>query len=296
MAQDSFKVINDAGMWLRTQPVVSDSTKISLLPKGQLVTKLADSDNPDWWRVRTTIDGIEREGFSNKGLMAAVDVSPTPAPGLVSKTLLVVRQLAPKALDNYVDAIRQGGPLFEQHEITTPLRMAHFLAQSLHETGSFTITRESMEYSAPRLLEIFGVGKHSARITPEEAQTLDHREVEIAERVYGLGNPAKAKELGNTEPGDGFRYRGNGVLQTTGRANHRRMGQACGLDFVGNPDLVTSPEHALKPALQEWTDGNLNAAADQNDISRITKVINGGLIGFAERQALFNRTLPLLNT
>jgi putative chitinase len=72
------------------------------------------------------------------------------------------------------------------------------------------------------------------------------------------------------------------------------MSQACGVDFEGNPDLVVRPEHALKPALQEWTDGNLNAAADANDIRRITKAINGGLIGFDQRRALFERVLPML--
>lgn len=139
-------------------------------------------------------------------------------------------------------------------------------------------------YSAPRLIEIFGVGKHSAAIMPEEAASLARHEELIAERVYGLGNPKKAKELGNTAPGDGFRYRGNGVLQTTGRANHRNMGKAAGVDFEANPDLVTAPEHALKPALAEWTKGHLNEAADQDDIRTITKKINGGYIGLADRE------------
>ena len=208
--------------------------------------------------------------------------------------LEALKRLAPHARDNYLDAIRQGAQLFEQHGITTPQRMAHFLAQAMQETGAFTVLRENMNYSAPRLVEIFGVGKHSARVTKAEAATLAHHPEAIAERVYGLGNPKKARELGNTEPGDGFRYRGNGILQTTGRGNHRRMGQACGVDFEGNPNLVTAPEHALKPALQEWTEGNLNFFADKNDIRTITLRINGGLNGFPERQAFFKKLLPLL--
>ena len=208
-------------------------------------------------------------------------------------TLEVFRRVAPNARDNYLDAITQGTPLFEQHGITTPRRMAHFLAQAMQETGSFTVLRESMNYSAKRMLEIFGVGKHTARVTRAEAAALAHQPEAIAERVYGLGNPRKAPELGNTEPGDGFRYRGNGILQTTGRGNHRRMGLACGVDFEGNPNLVTAPEHALKPALQEWTEGNLNTFADRNDIRTITLRINGGLNGFPERQAFF-RTLSRL--
>jgi putative chitinase len=205
-----------------------------------------------------------------------------------------VGRLARNARDNYVQALRQGDPLFEEHGIKTALRMSHFLAQALHETGGFSILRESTRYSAPRLLEIFGVNKHSAAITPAEAAQLAGNEQAIAERVYGLGNPRKARELENTQLGDGFRYRGNGVLQTTGRGNHRRMGVACGLDFEGNPDLVLAPEHALKPALQEWTNNNLNVAADRNDIQTITRRINGGLIGLADRQAWFERVWVLL--
>jgi putative chitinase len=131
-------------------------------------------------------------------------------------------------------------------------------------------------------------------VTKAEAARLAHHPEEIAERVYGLGNPRKAAELGNTEPGDGFRYRGNGILQTTGRGSHRRMGLACGVDFEGNPNLVTAPEHALKPALQEWSEGHLNDLADRNEIRAITLRINGGLNGFDERRAFFRRLLPLL--
>jgi putative chitinase len=205
-----------------------------------------------------------------------------------------VERIAPDARDTYLEAIGQGGPLFEQHGITTPLRMAHFLAQALHETGGFTILRENMNYSARRLIQIFGVGHHSAAVTASEAAGFAGHPEAIAERVYGLGNPHKARELGNTQSGDGFRYRGNGVLQTTGRAAHRRMGAACGVDFEGNPELVTAPEHALKPALQEWTENSLNAFADKNDIRTITRKINGGFNGLSEREAWFNKAWPLL--
>jgi putative chitinase len=208
--------------------------------------------------------------------------------------LEALKRVAPNARDNYLDSIRQGAQLFDLHGITTPRRMAHFLAQAMQETGALTILRENMNYSAPRLVEIFGVGKRSARVTKAEAATLAHHPEAIAERVYGLGNLKKAVDLGNTEPGDGFLYRGNGILQTTGRGNHRRMGAACGVDFEGNPNLVTAPEHALKPALQEWTEGSLNDFADENDIRTITIRINGGLNGFPERQEFFKKLLPLL--
>jgi len=205
-----------------------------------------------------------------------------------------VERVAPKAHNNYLEAIRRGEQLFNDHQITTHLRMAHFLAQALHETGGFRILRENMNYSAKRMLEIFGVGNHSAAVTPAEAASLANRPEAIAERVYGLGNPRKARELGNTMPGDGFRYRGNGVLQTTGRGKHKHMGDAAHVDFEGNPDLVTHPDHALKPALIEWTQNDLNAFADKNDIRTITRRINGGFNGLQEREAWFAKAWLLL--
>ena len=209
-------------------------------------------------------------------------------------TIEAVNRITRDARDNYLEAIRQGNALFQEHGITTPLRMAHFLAQALHETGGFMVLRENMNYSASRLIEIFGVNRHSAAVTAAEAERLARQPEAIAERVYGLGNRRKARELGNTQPGDGFRYRGNGVLQTTGRGNHQRMGAACGIDFEGNPELVIVPEHALQPALHEWTANNLNVSADKNDIRTITLRINGGLIGLPDREAWFNKAWPLL--
>jgi putative chitinase len=196
----------------------------------------------------------------------------------------VVRKLCPRGRMSYLSAFENGDALFREHGITTRLRLAHFLAQCLHETGGLTIEWESGNYSADRLMQIFGVGHHSAALTEAEAQQLAHNGPAIFERVYGLGNPRKARELGNTQPGDGFKYRGGGIMQTTGRANYRRMGAKCGVDFEAMPSLVLSAEHALKPALAEWTEGNLNAAADRDDIQAITKRINGGYNGLTDRQ------------
>ncbi|MCW3473269.1 peptidoglycan-binding protein [Limobrevibacterium gyesilva] len=207
----------------------------------------------------------------------------------------VIRQLAPKAKTNYVDAFADGDALLGQFGITTPLRSAHFLAQMLHETGGGTVLFESLYYTTPeRLLQVFGEGQHSAAVRPGEVQGLLRNEPALAERVYGLGNPRKARELGNAQPGDGYRYRGGGVLQTTGRANYRRMGEKSGVDFEAQPDLVVDPAHALKPALHEWDEGQLNAAADRNDIRTITLKINGGTNGLDERKAWFDKLWALL--
>ncbi len=208
----------------------------------------------------------------------------------------IVRRLCRRARPNYVQAFEQGDEVMADYGLTTPLRLAHFLAQVFHETDGLTIERESGAYSASRLTEIFGVGRHSAAVTAAEARLLAKDGPAIFERVYGLGNPRKARELGNTKAGDGWLYRGNGILQTTGRGNHRRMGATCGKGalFEDQPELVTDPRYALLPALAEWRESACNALADRNDIAAITRRINGGYNGFADRKAWFARIYPLL--
>lgn len=208
----------------------------------------------------------------------------------------IVRKLCPRAKSAYVTAFAAGDAVLAKYEVTTPLRLAHFLAQICHETDGLTIERESGAYSASRIMQIFGVGKHSAAITQAEAKKLAGDGPSLFERAYGLGNPRKARELGNTKPGDGWAYRGNGLMQTTGRGAHLRLGQKLGLGslFEDNPSAVTDEEHALLPALAEWKESGCNALADRNDISTITKRINGGYNGFADRKAWFAKIYPLL--
>lgn len=208
------------------------------------------------------------------------------------RAIEIVRPIARRALPEYLAAFDQGDALVASAGITNENRLAHFLAQVLHESGGLTIKRESGTYSAGRIMEIFGVGRHSARITSAEAHQLAGNGPALFERVYGLGNPSKARELGNTQPGDGWAYRGNGLLQTTGRGLHRLMAEKCGLGdlFERQPELVTSVPYALMPALAEWKAGGCNAMADRGDIQSITRRINGGLNGFDDRKAWFRLT------
>lgn len=208
----------------------------------------------------------------------------------------VIRKVAPGARSEYLAALERGEPLLREHGIVTPLRLAHFLAQVLHESDGLTIERENLNYkTAARLMQIFGAGNHSAGITWGEASRLLNNPQELAERVYGLGNPRKAAELGNTRPGDGWKYRGAGIMQTTGCANFGRIGKKCGVDLEAHPELVLTAEHALKPALIEWSEGRLNDAADRDDIITITRRINGGLNGLDSRREWFRRVRPLTN-
>jgi putative chitinase len=206
----------------------------------------------------------------------------------------IIDRLTRHAQPSYREAFATGDRILALYGIATPLRVAHFLAQVLHETGGLTILEENLSYRAERIVEVFGPGRHSASIGLDEARALARNPPALAERVYGLGNPRKARELGNGEPGDGFRYRGRGVLQTTGRANYKRLGARAGVAFEASPELVTSAQHALVPALLEWSQGSLNAAADRNDIAAITRRINGGFNGFADRKAWLDKVWPLV--
>ncbi len=187
----------------------------------------------------------------------------------------IIKKVCPRARPNYLTAIERGDELFMQHHVDTPARIAPFLATICHESGGLTIEWESGNYSAERIVQIFGVGHHSAAVTQPEAAQLAHNGPALFERVYGAGNPRKMKELGNA-PGDGYRLRGGGLMQTTGGANYKRIGEKIGVDLYHHPELLLSPEHALKPALIEWTEGGLNAYADRGDFLAISRAINIG--------------------
>jgi putative chitinase len=191
-------------------------------------------------------------------------------------------------------AVIENAPkFFAKYKITTPLAVAHFMAQISHECGGGTIIRENMNYSADRMLFIFGVGKHSAKVTREEAERLVGHPEQIAERVYGLGNPKKAKELGNTRPGDGWRYRGAGMLQLTGGYNFEHRGKAIGYDLYNNPEQLNNPAISFAVACAEFAGLGCVALANADNGSevgginaaliKVTKKVNGGRNGIADR-------------
>lgn len=200
-------------------------------------------------------------------------------------TPTVLRRLWPRAPQAKIDAIARVAPsLFDQWQINTPLRVAHLMAQISHENGAGTISRENMNYRAERIMEIFGVGRHSAAVTADEAQRLAHNPRDLAERVYGLGNPKKAKELGNTRPGDGFNCRGGGDLQLTGAGNYRRIGALVGVDLYANPTQLEDPAIAFQVAVIEFAKLGCLKPADNDDVLGVTLKVNGGRNGLPERR------------
>lgn len=101
-------------------------------------------------------------------------------------------------------------------------------------------------------------------------------------------------DLGNTVKGDGSKYRGRGLIQITGRANYAACGEAMGLDLINKPELLEMPQHAVMSAAWFWSTKGLNTLADQVQFAKITKRINGGLTGQADRQALYDKALKVL--
>lgn len=139
-------------------------------------------------------------------------------------------------------------------ELTTPLRLAHFLAQCAHESAGFTTTTEF-------------------------ASGADYE---------------GRKDLGNVQKGDGKRFKGRGLLQITGRANYLRYGKAIGLDLIGNPDSAAAFPAAALTAAEYWRDRDLNRFADNDDVRSVTRGVNGGLNGLDSRKLYLARAKQAL--
>ena len=207
----------------------------------------------------------------------------------------IVSRFAPSAKPNYRGAFESGDALLSQYGVTTPKRLAHFMAQVFHETGALTILVEGGRYTVKGLGRMWDSGNWHRYFDNRDQCTAmaANCDVDGGEALFNL---VYGNRMGNGPPesGDGWKYRGRGLMQTTGRESYRKYGALCGVDFEGDPDLIVAPEHALKPALGEWNAGHLNAAADAGDIEVITKRINGGTVGLDERKAWLARILPFV--
>lgn len=199
----------------------------------------------------------------------------------VQVTIDQITKLAPNIRSVYRDGFANGQEVLDLFGISqNPLRVAHFMAQILHETGGLSILIESLNYSAERLPKVW-----RTRFQPKgplDPAQYAHNEPLLANEVYG-------GRMGNTQPGDGFTFRGRGLLQLTGRESYNQASTILrdsypdAPDFAANADAVFSSDWCLKVAAAEWAAKKCNAMADQDNLRSVTYAINGGYIGLPER-------------
>ena len=163
---------------------------------------------------------------------------------------------------------------FERFNIITPRQQAAFIAQCGHECANFKILEENLNYRAATLMKLW----------PKRFPTLEIAN-EYAGQPKRIANKVYADRMGNRDEasGDGFRFRGRGCIQLTGHSGYYHAGQALGVDFVMNPDLVSTPKYAVLTAGWFWSTHGCNQLAEAADWTGLTKRINGGTIGLNER-------------
>jgi len=180
-------------------------------------------------------------------------------------------------------------PAMAAFDINTKDRAASFLAQTAHESGQFNTLEENLNYSAKRLTEVW----------PKRFPTLDAA-MPFASNPTALGNKAYANRMGNGDvaSGDGYKFRGRGLIQITGRSNYVAVAKALNIDSVRHPDLLLKKSNAAFSAAWFWQSRGLNALADDKtddddleDFKAITLRINGGTNGLKMRLALLNKIL-----
>jgi putative chitinase len=176
--------------------------------------------------------------------------------------------------------------LLPKYEINTVNRVAGFIAQCSHESVNFTVIKENLNYSANGLNTVFS--KYFIK-AGRDANAYARNPEKIANLVYAdrLGN-------GDTASGDGWRYKGRGVIQLTGKDNYTNFGKSVHLTTTETIDYLETKRGALDSACWFWKTNNLNATADSQDIVAMTKKINGGTNGLEERKKLYSEALRVL--
>lgn len=211
-------------------------------------------------------------------------VSTSSATPIASVAGLKLDKLKGKIPDAVIAQIPECAAKFQ---INTSLRLAHFIAQCGHESAGFKATQENLNYSADGLNKIFGKYFKTAN-----AASYARQPEKIASRVYAdrMGN-------GNEASKEGYKYRGRGYIQLTGKSNYIAFDKIVDEDIVNNPDLVAS-KYALLSAAWYWNSRSLNNSADKGAsdavVTEVTKKVNGGTIGLADRIKHFKEYYALL--
>jgi len=182
---------------------------------------------------------------------------------------------------NWYDALCDELP---KYQITTPARVAMFMAQTGHESGNYTALVENLNYKPQALMAIW----KKRFPTMEIANAYAHNPEKIANRAYcdRMGN-------GSEESGDGWKFHGRGLIQLTGRGLYEAFAREIGKDLDECVDYCETPDGAVESACFFWEHHGLNAISDAGDIVKATKVINGGTLGIEDRTARYNHAIQL---
>lgn len=185
--------------------------------------------------------------------------------------------------DAWADAALE---ILPKYEITTAHRVAGFFAQCGHESAGFKVLEENLHYRAETLDKIF----------PKYFAKAGRNAADYAKQPEKIANIVYASRMGNgdTASGDGYRFRGRGVVQLTGRDNYTSFGKTIGLTAEEVIDYVQTKRGALESACWYWNSRKINEACDAGDIVRMTKLVNGGTIGLDDRRAHYLRALEIL--
>jgi len=232
-----------------------------------------------------TADGIVGDGTWGKLFGSAAPAAPVAASPVANSGNLKLANLKGHIPDAVIAMIPDTASKFD---INTPLRLAHFLAQCGHESGGFRATQENLNYSAKGLMGIFKKYFPTAAL----AASYERKPEKIANRVYAsrMGNGAEAS-------GDGYKFRGRGYIQLTGKENYTAFGKAINENILANPDSVSS-KYALLSAAWFFSKNGLHRMADEGSsdqvVTKITKRVNGGTIGLPDRIKHFKEYYKLL--
>lgn len=192
-------------------------------------------------------------------------------------------QANPQNVAKYIDPLNAA---MDEFEINTNNRIAAFIAEIGDESEYLNCVSENLNYSSQGLLKIF-----PSHFTPDLAIQYNRNPEAIANRVY-----ANRMENGDESSGDGWAFRGRGLIQLTGRNNYNAISQGLNADVISQPEYLETPEGACRSAGWYWKSRGLNELADSGNITQISKIINGGSIGLATRIQLYQKAIVVLNT
>jgi len=182
--------------------------------------------------------------------------------------------------------------MFKKYDIITNNRIAGFMAQCAHESMDFTALEENLNYSEKSLLSVFG--RYFGKSPKRNAATYARKPEMIANYVYQDEFRTKKGAMGNTQPGDGWRFRGRGIKQLTGRNNYTAFAKTVGMTAEQAAEYLETKKGAFESACWFWKTNNIASYADRGDIVGMTKRINGGTIGLDDRTKRWNAALTIL--